>query len=184
MSQNAAIRYTSVLSTRVVNEFTAGMSRFGALFTQGEANPDFPNTPAFSRAAGTSFTNVDAPFRNVPRTFREVTTPQFLDDLTITHGSHIIKTGVNIRLYRHNDQRGQPGGATVTPTLSFLPASARRDYLEPAGPGGSQPRRHQCYRLYASAGDHQRHHGPAFAIDPDLPRRPATRHVPAVPRWR
>jgi TonB dependent receptor-like, beta-barrel len=119
MGQNAALRYTRIISPRVVNEFTAGMSRFGALFTQGEANPEFPNTPAFSRAAGTSFVNVDAPFRNVPRTFREVTTPQILDDLTVTRGSHIIKTGINFRFYRHNDQRGQPGGATVTPTLSF-----------------------------------------------------------------
>jgi hypothetical protein len=119
MSQNAAVRYTRILSPRVVNEFTAGMSRFGALFTQGEANPDFPNIPAFSRAAGTGFVNADAPYRNVPRTFREITTPQVLDDLTITRGSHIIKAGINFRFYRHNDQRGQPGGATVTPTISF-----------------------------------------------------------------
>ncbi len=118
-SQNAALRWTYIVTPRIVNEFTAGLSRFSALFTQGEANPDFPNAPAFSRAAGVGFNNVDAPFRNVPRTYRVVTTPQIIDNVTITRGSHIYKFGVNIRLYRHNDQRGQPGGATVTPLLSF-----------------------------------------------------------------
>jgi len=27
---------------------------------------------------------------------------------------------VNFRFYRHNDQRGQPGGTNVTPTTTFL----------------------------------------------------------------
>lgn len=118
-SHNVALSYRRVFSTRVVNELTIGMSRFGFLFTQGEANPAFPDVPAFSRAAGTGFNNVDAPYRNVPRTYRVVTTPQILDNLTILKGSHIIKTGFNFRFYRHNDQRGQPGGATVTPLLTF-----------------------------------------------------------------
>jgi len=118
-SQNGALRWTAIITPRVVNEFTAGISRFGALFTQGEANPDFPNIPAFSRAAGTGFNNLDAPYRNVPRTYRVVTTPQFIDNLSITRGAHLIKVGTNMRFYRHNDQRGQPGGATVTPTLDF-----------------------------------------------------------------
>ena len=118
-SLNGALRWTWIVTPRIVNEFTAGISRFSALFTQGEANPDFPNTPAFSRAAGTGFNNLDAPFRNVPRTFHVVTTPQIIDNLSITRGAHLIKVGVNMRFYRHNDQRGQPGGATVTPTLDF-----------------------------------------------------------------
>lgn len=118
-SQNAALRHTWIASPRIVNELTIGLSRFSSVFTQGEANPEFPNTPAFSRASGTGFNNVDAPFRNVPRTARYVTTPQIINNLTITQGAHILKMGVNMRLYRHNDQRGQPGGATVTPTLSF-----------------------------------------------------------------
>ncbi len=118
-SQNAALRHTWILSPTMVNEFTAGLSRFGALFTQGEANPDFPNIPAFSRASGTGFNNLDAPYRNVPRTYRVVTTPQLIDNVSLTHGAHLVKFGVNMRFYRHNDQRGQPGGATVTPTLNF-----------------------------------------------------------------
>ena len=45
---NAAIGLRSVLSPRLVNEFTVGFSRFNFLFTQGEANPSFPNTPRFT----------------------------------------------------------------------------------------------------------------------------------------
>jgi hypothetical protein len=118
-SHNLAVSYKRVISPRMINDLTVGISRFGFLFTQGEANPDFPNQPAFSRAAGTGFNNVDAPWRNVPRSYRVVTTPQILDNFTYLHSSHIVKAGFNFRFYQHNDQRGQPGGATVTPLLTF-----------------------------------------------------------------
>jgi hypothetical protein len=112
-SKNLAISYRWVISPRVVNEFTTGFSRFVFLFTQGEANPAFPDIPPYD------FSNVDEPFLNRPRTFRAVTTPQFLDNLSIINGAHVFRMGVNARFYQHNDQRGQPGGVDVTPTLSF-----------------------------------------------------------------
>jgi hypothetical protein len=118
-NKNLAIGLRSTLSPRVVNEFTAGLSRFVFLFTQGEANPDWPNVPAYARAAGTSFNNIDPGVLNTPRTFRAVTTPQVLDNLTVVSGKHIFKTGFNFRFYRHNDQRGQPGGINVTPLITF-----------------------------------------------------------------
>ncbi|MDP8979508.1 MAG: carboxypeptidase-like regulatory domain-containing protein [Acidobacteriota bacterium] len=112
-TKNLAISYRHLFSPRVVNELTAGFSRFIFLFTQGEANPAFPNVPPYA------FANVSLPYINTPRTFRAVTTPQLLDNLSIIKGSHIFRTGVNVRLYEHNDQRGQPGGINVTPSLSF-----------------------------------------------------------------
>jgi hypothetical protein len=112
-TKNAAISYRRVISPRVVNELTVGISRFLYLFTQGEANPDWPNIPPFT------FTNVSKPFLNRPRTFRAVTTDQVIDNLSVVKGAHMIRTGLNIRLYQHNDQRGQPGGTNVTPVLSF-----------------------------------------------------------------
>ncbi len=112
-SKNFALSYRKVISPRVVNEFTMGFSRFVFLFTQGEANPTFPDMPPFS------FGNVDKPFLNTPRTFRAVTTPQFLDNLSVIRGSHVMRVGGNVRMYEHNDQRGQPGGVNVTPTLVF-----------------------------------------------------------------
>lgn len=112
-TRNYAVSYRRVISPRVVNEFTAGLSRFIFLFTQGEVNPTWPNVVPYS------FANATLPYINTPRTFRAVTTPQFIDNLTIVKGKHIIRTGVNFRFYQHNDQRGQPGGINVTPTLSF-----------------------------------------------------------------
>ncbi|MGH9660765.1 MAG: TonB-dependent receptor, partial [Bryobacteraceae bacterium] len=113
-TKNLSISFRRVISPRVVNELTAGFSRFVFLFTQGEANPAFPDVVPFT------FNNsIDVPFRNVPRTFRAVTTPQLLDNLSLVSGSHTFRLGFNIRLYQHNDQRGQPGGVNVTPALAF-----------------------------------------------------------------
>lgn len=112
-SHNLAVSYRRVISPRIVNELTAGFSRFMFLFTQGEANPDFPDIAPYS------FTNISYPYRAVPRTNRAVTTPQILDNLSIVSGAHQFKMGFNFRFYQHNDQRGQPGGVNVTPVLSF-----------------------------------------------------------------
>ncbi len=112
-TKNLAVSYRRVFSPRVVNETTLGFSRFIFLFTQGEANPAFPDIPPYT------FNNASRPFINTPRTFRAVTTPQILDNLSVIAGSHVMRMGVNIRFYQHNDQRGQPGGVNVTPTLSL-----------------------------------------------------------------
>jgi hypothetical protein len=112
-TRNLAIGYRRLFSPRVINEFTTGFSRFLFLFTQGEANPTYPNNPPYS------FANVSLPYINTPRTFRAVTTPQFIDNLNIVRGSHVFRVGANVRLYEHNDQRGQPGGINVTPSLQF-----------------------------------------------------------------
>ncbi|MBZ5622756.1 MAG: TonB-dependent receptor [Acidobacteriia bacterium] len=112
-TRNFAASYRHVFSPSMVNEFTAGLSRFIFLFTQGEANPNWPNVVPYS------FANVTLPYINTPRTYRAVTTPQLIDNLSLIKGSHLIRGGINFRFYQHNDQRGQPGGTNVTPTLSF-----------------------------------------------------------------
>jgi hypothetical protein len=112
-TRNFAFVYRSVLNPRVINELTVGLSRFQFLFTQGEANPSFPNVLPYT------FANASLPYINTPRTYRAVTTPQIVDNITFVQGSHAIRAGGNIRLYQHNDQRGQPGGINVTPSLSF-----------------------------------------------------------------
>src|SRR5581483_177987 len=112
-SRNLSLGWRSQLTPTINNEFIVGYARFFFLFTQGEANPDFPNIPPFS------FNLASVPFINTPRTARGVTTPQFLDNVGILRGAHQIGVGVNVRFYEHNDQRGQPGGINVTPSLSF-----------------------------------------------------------------
>jgi hypothetical protein len=112
-TKNFALGHRWTISPRLVNELTVGFGRFNFLFTQGEANPDFPNINPFS------FVNVSNPYLNTPRTQRAVTVPQILDNLHITRGAHQLSTGLNFRFYRHADRRGQPGGTNVTPALSF-----------------------------------------------------------------
>src|SRR5215217_3845764 len=112
-TSNLAIGWRKVLSPRIVNEFTAGFGRFGFLFTQGEANPAWPDVPPFF------FASIDEPYINTPRTARWVTTPQILDNLSVVRGAHVFRVGINFRFYRHVDQRGQPGGINVTPSVTF-----------------------------------------------------------------
>ena len=112
-TSNLALSFRHVFSPRVVNEFTAGYARFQFLFTQGEANPVFPNVPPYD------FNTISEPYNNTPRTARAITTPQFLDNLSITSGAHLYRAGINARFYRHVDQRGQPGGINVTPSITF-----------------------------------------------------------------
>src|SRR4029079_15691746 len=77
------------------------------------------------------FTSLSEPYINTPRTARWVTTPQILDNLSLVHGAHVFRGGVNFRFYRHVDQRGQPGGINVTPAVTF--ASGNRDPFSTAG---------------------------------------------------
>ncbi|MDT7542983.1 MAG: hypothetical protein QOE33_2887 [Acidobacteriota bacterium] len=112
-TKNLALGHRWAISPRMVNELTAGFGRFQFLFTQGEANPAFPDVNPFV------FLNVDNPVLNTPRTERIVTVPQLLDNFHVTSGAHQFSTGFNFRFYRHIDHRGQPGGINVTPSLSF-----------------------------------------------------------------
>ncbi len=128
-TSNLAIGWRRVLSPRVVNEFTAGYGRFGFLFTQGEANPAWPDVPPFD------FNTISEPYINTPRTARWVSTPQVLDNLSIVRGAHVFRTGLNFRFYRHVDQRGQPGGINVTPSVTFS-ATTRPVFLGTTGNSG------------------------------------------------
>jgi Carboxypeptidase regulatory-like domain/TonB-dependent Receptor Plug Domain/TonB dependent receptor len=134
-TKNLAVGYRSQLTPTIDNEFIVGFARFVFLFTQAEANPAFPNIPPYSFVvAGESF--IDVPFINTPRTFRAVTTPQFMDNIGILKGAHQFRAGINVRFYQHNDQRGQPGGVNLTPTISFNPTLLPED-LRPNPPDGT-----------------------------------------------
>ncbi len=112
-AKNLAIGFRSVFSPRLVNELTLGLSRWEFLFTQGEANPDFPNAPRFT------FNNSDVHYTANPRTYRAVTTPQIVQNLSYVTGGHMLRFGANMRFYQHNDQRGDVGGTSLVPSISL-----------------------------------------------------------------
>ncbi|PWT87364.1 MAG: TonB-dependent receptor, partial [Blastocatellia bacterium] len=128
-TSNLALGYRRVINPRVVNELTVGYGRFGFLFTQGEANPAWPDVPPYD------FNNLSEPYINTPRTARWVTTPQVLDNLSWVHGAHVFRGGLNFRFYRHVDQRGQPGGINVTPSVTFS-QTTRPPFLGTTGNSG------------------------------------------------
>ena len=128
-TSNLAIGWRRVINPRVVNELTMGYGRFGFLFTQGEANPAWPDVPPWN------LNTMDEPYINTPRTARWVTTPQVLDNLSVVHGAHVFRGGINFRFYRHVDQRGQPGGINVTPAVTFS-ATTRPVFLGTTGNSG------------------------------------------------
>ncbi len=128
-TSNLAIGWRRVISPRIVNELTLGYGRFGFLFTQGEANPAWPDVPPWN------LNNLSEPYINTPRTARWVTTPQVLDNLSVVHGAHVFRGGFNFRFYRHVDQRGQPGGINVTPAVTFS-ATTRPAFLGTTGNSG------------------------------------------------
>ena len=110
---NLALGFRSTLSPRLINELTLGFSRWQFLFTQGETNPLFPNTPRFT------FNNSTVDYTANPHTYRAVNTPQIVDNISYLSGSHIMRFGANIRMYQHNDQRGDVGGSSLTPAISL-----------------------------------------------------------------
>jgi hypothetical protein len=110
---NIAVGFRSAFSPRLVNELTLGFSRWQFLFTQGEANPLFPNTPRFT------FNNSDVDYTSNPHTYRAVNTLQVVENMSFLSGKHVFRFGGNLRFYQHNDQRGDVGGTSLTPAISL-----------------------------------------------------------------
>ncbi len=119
-SQNLALSYRRTFSPNLVNEFTTGFSRFKFLFTFRENYPAGQDPPPYAQTScfgTTSFRNIDTPFCNTPHTKRAVSNIQFLDNLSYIRGAHTLRTGFNFRFYRHNDERGVPGGFNMSPVI-------------------------------------------------------------------
>ncbi len=131
--RNLAVSYRRAFSPTVVNEFTTGFNRFNFLFTWGESNPDFGNpakVPPYSDScATTTFSLIDPPYCISPRTQRAVTTLQFIDNLSISRRRHNIRTGFNIRSYRHIDNRGFASGSTIAPSIAFSQSVRQSGFL-------------------------------------------------------
>lgn len=131
-SQSLAINYRRVFSPKVVNEFTGGYSRFRFLFSLRESQEGIDPPPFGQECFGDdSFSLIDTPFCNTLHTKRQVTSLQFIDNLSYLRGAHNFRMGFNIRLYRHDDERGVPGGFNGSPTIVFSRTS-RSPLNEPA----------------------------------------------------
>lgn len=111
-AKNTAIGHRWTVTDNIVNEFTVGLARFRFYFTWGESNPAFPNIPPFD------FATISEPVHNIPRTQRTLNTYQMVDNLSWVKGSHVVRTGINVRLLQHNDLRGF-AGFNIAPSMTF-----------------------------------------------------------------
>lgn len=120
-TQLLSLSYRAALSPRMVNELTAGYSRFNFFFSLNESNGVSGTLAAIGQECfGTdSLSNIDTPFCNTPHTQRAVSTVQLIDNFSFNTGAHSIRAGINFRFYRHNDSRGVPGGFNMSPTIVF-----------------------------------------------------------------
>ena len=130
LGKNLAVSWRHTFNPSLVNEFTFGFNRFVFNFTFGESNPNFgdltKNPPWFDDCiygsmgtATTTTEGIDAPFCASPHTKRAITAPQFIDNLSWSHGKHTIRTGFNFRFYEHNDSRGFFGTQILAPGILF-----------------------------------------------------------------
>lgn len=126
-----AVGYRHVFSPEVVNEFTMGYSRFLFNFLFALANPNFPNIPPFVTS------NMSTPFNtDGSQTARWLTTIEYVDNLSINHGSHFFSLGANIRFLQHNDVRSFNGSVVAAPQVHFSGSSRPPENLGFAAPAG------------------------------------------------
>jgi hypothetical protein len=111
--KNLALSYRRVFTPRLVNEFTAGFSRFTFTFPFGGVNPNFPNIPPFS------LPNISEPFTVTFGTRRALTTVQYIDNVSYSFGKHMLRGGINFRFIQHNDKRSFVGAVDNAPVMGF-----------------------------------------------------------------
>jgi len=107
--KNLAVNWRSAPTANVANEFLYGLSKYFFTFATPHPDPLLPFAFLNAATANTNFTY----------NARGVRTHQFVDNLTIVHGSHTLKTGVNFRLNQHKDDRSNVAGAAIEPTVTF-----------------------------------------------------------------
>ncbi|MEO6655321.1 MAG: TonB-dependent receptor, partial [Pyrinomonadaceae bacterium] len=107
--KNLAVNWRWAPTATVANEFLYGLSKY--FFTFGTPSPD----PLFAF----TFLNPATPNLNFSYNARGVRTNQFIDNLTMVHGSHTFKTGINFRFNQHKDDRSNVAGSAIEPIVTF-----------------------------------------------------------------
>lgn len=112
--KNLAVNWRYAPSATVVNEFIYGYSKYFFSFATPTPDPLLPF----------AFILASTPNTNFSYNARGVRTNQFVDNLTIVHGSHTIKTGINFRLNQHKDDRSSVAGTSIEPAVTFSTSAA------------------------------------------------------------
>jgi len=112
--RNLAINWRWSPTATVSNEFIFGWSKYFFNFETPEPDSAFPF----------AFLNPNTPNTNFSYNARGVRTLQLIDNFTLIHGNHTIKSGVNFRFNQHKDDRSSVAGGGIEPTVPFSTTAA------------------------------------------------------------
>ena len=114
LPKNLALQWRWSPTATIANEFLYGWSKYFFSFATPTPDPLLPF----------AFLNPSTPNTNFTYNARGVRTNQFIDNLTIVHGSHTLKTGINFRYNQHTDDRSNVAGQAIEPTVTFSAPSS------------------------------------------------------------
>jgi hypothetical protein len=109
--RNLAFNWRWSPTARTTNEVVAGEQHYVYNFVTPGASGTIPDISWYSQ---TTF-----PFTNAIGNLRTITTYQAVDNYSHVFESHNFKAGTNLRLVRHQDERGSVGSWDVTPIIDF-----------------------------------------------------------------
>jgi hypothetical protein len=109
--RNMAFNWRWSPTARTTNEVVAGEQHYVYNFVTPGASGTIPDISWYSQ---TTF-----PFTNAIGNLRTITTYQAVDNFSHFWEAHNFKAGTNLRLVRHQDERGSVGSWDVTPIVDF-----------------------------------------------------------------
>jgi hypothetical protein len=169
--KNLAINWRWSPTPTFTNEAIFGLSKF--FFTFATPFPD-ANLPF-------AFLNVATANTNFSYNARGVRTLQFIDNATLIHGSHTLKSGINFRFNRHRDDRSNVAGFAIEPTVTLSRTAANFNGFNLPASGNTGINANDLTRLQSTIADQLGRIGVAslaFVSDPN-----SGSFAPAGTRW-
>jgi hypothetical protein len=108
---NLAFNWRYSPTGRMTNELVVGQQHYTYNFVTPTADASVPDITWYSQ--------VTLPIPTGVGNLRTINTYQAVDNFSYIRGSHNFKMGANIRLVRHQDERGSVGSYNVTPIVDF-----------------------------------------------------------------
>jgi hypothetical protein len=170
--KNLAINWRWSPTANVTNEAIFGLSKY--FFTFATPFPD-PTLPF-------AFINVATANTNFTYNARGVRTLQYIDNLTLIHGSHTLKSGINFRFNRHRDDRSNVAGTQIEPLVTISRTAASFTGFNLPATGNTGINSNDLTRLQSTIADELGRVGTvsqAFVLDPSNP----STFAPAGTRW-
>jgi hypothetical protein len=109
--KNLALNWRWNPTPRITNELVAGFNHYTFNFVTPTADSSVPDITWYSQ--------VTMPVPTAIGNLRTITTYQAVENFSYVRGPHNFKTGLNIRIVRHQDERGSVGSWNVTPIVDF-----------------------------------------------------------------